>query len=113
MAYRFEVQYWTYEQACELPFGVPCCRSKEGLSEPLDERRIGHGKEEPMKNLDTWSSASRQHFIDTGHYLKVGEALAAGSDDFDYEDGSAVCRYGHSFSDHETAGHCCEPDCHC
>ena len=24
--------------------------------------------------LDTWSSASRQHYIDTGEYLRVGEA---------------------------------------
>ena len=23
---------------------------------------------------DTWSSASRQHYIDTGEYLRVGEA---------------------------------------
>ncbi len=35
MLYRFSVQYWSYEQALELPFGLRCCRSKEGLSEPL------------------------------------------------------------------------------
>lgn len=27
--------------------------------------------------IDTWSSASRQHYIDTGEYLRVGEAWTA------------------------------------
>ncbi len=40
MCYRFSVQYWTYEQALELPFGVPCCRSKEGLSAPVEETTL-------------------------------------------------------------------------
>ncbi len=25
LVYRYEVQYWTYEQALELPFGLRCC----------------------------------------------------------------------------------------
>lgn len=34
---------------------------------------------EHLPEIDTTSSASRQHYIDTGEYLREGEALESGS----------------------------------
>jgi hypothetical protein len=40
-----------------------------------DEPDDGIGTSPAPRELDTWSSASRQHFIDTGEYLSVGEVI--------------------------------------
>jgi hypothetical protein len=42
-----------------------------------DEPFDGIGTSPAPRVLDTWSSASRQHFIDTGEYLSVGEVIEA------------------------------------
>ncbi len=38
---------------------------------------LNHGDPVTILNLDTASSASRQHYIDTGRYLRTGEAYTA------------------------------------
>jgi hypothetical protein len=49
-----------------------------------DEPFDGIGTSPAPRVLDTWSSASRQHHIDTGEYLSVGEAIEA--DDHERKD---------------------------
>ncbi len=35
MLYRYEIQYWAYEQALELPFGLRCCSANGVLPEGI------------------------------------------------------------------------------
>lgn len=41
----------------------------------LLDARFDFSGDEPVE-LDTWSTVSRQHYIDTGRYLSVGDARA-------------------------------------
>lgn len=57
----------TWDTDHRVPTGEPC-RCPE---------HVLHCECGAYAEADTWSSASRQHYIDTGHYLLTGEAVSS------------------------------------
>lgn len=47
-----------------------------GFTQRAADIVLNHGDPVTLLDLDTWSSGSRQHYIDTGRYLRIGEAAA-------------------------------------
>jgi len=70
--YRFEAVYFSYEQALELPFGVPCCRS--------DIRLVGASSSEETLGVEGWALDGKEEMTTTradmdGFATRLGQDL--------------------------------------